>query len=117
MAPFTPHISEAIYHKMVLPVDSLAQESIHLNSWPDINRSLIDVELMAEMDLAILVSRLGRAARSKSGIKLRQPLLKAVVVSPQLQNSLIPESLSPSISFPLFALPYALCTMPTNLLA
>jgi isoleucyl-tRNA synthetase len=82
MAPFTPHISEAIYHKMVLPVDSLAQESIHLNSWPDINRSLIDVELMAEMDLAILVSSLGRAARSKSGIKLRQPLLKAVVVSP-----------------------------------
>ena len=41
----------------------------------------MDGELMSQMDLAMRVSSLGRAARSVSGIKLRQPLAKATVVA------------------------------------
>ena len=82
MAPITPHITEAIYQRMVRPVEPGALESLHLDRWPEVDGSLIDEELMAEMDLAMEASSLGRAARSRSGIKLRQPLSEAVFVVP-----------------------------------
>ena len=82
MAPIIPHLTEALYQRMVRPVEPDALESLHLDQWPEVDRSLVDEGLMAEMDLAMEASSLGRAARSRSGIKLRQPLLEAVVVVP-----------------------------------
>ena len=82
MAPVTPHVTEALYQRMVRPVEQDALESIHLDRWPEADLSLVDEELMAEMDLAMEASSLGRAARSRSGIKLRQPLQEAVIVVP-----------------------------------
>ncbi|MFB0558430.1 MAG: class I tRNA ligase family protein, partial [Candidatus Bathyarchaeia archaeon] len=80
MAPITPFITEAIYQRLVRSVEPYAPESVHLNRWPEVEISLLDEDLMEKMDLAIKVSSLGRAARSMSGIKLRQPLMEAVVV-------------------------------------
>jgi len=57
-------------------------ESVHHCGWPDVDESVVDVELLAEMDLAMTLSSMGRAARSQSGVKLRQPLREAVVVVP-----------------------------------
>ena len=80
LAPFTPFIVEAMYQNLVRSVDDSAPESVHLQDWPVSDESLVDEELMADMELAIKVSSLGRSARSTSGIKLRQPLAKAAVV-------------------------------------
>ncbi len=80
MAPITPFLAEALYQRLVRGAEPDAPESVHLHPWPEADPSLIDEDLMERMDLAVRVSSLGRAARSKSGIKLRQPLQEAVVV-------------------------------------
>ncbi|HDI53084.1 MAG TPA: isoleucine--tRNA ligase, partial [Candidatus Bathyarchaeota archaeon] len=81
LAPFTPFITEALYQRLVRRAEPDAPESIHLNDWPEPREELIDEGLMADMEMAMRVSSLGRAARSSCGIKLRQPLQEAVVVA------------------------------------
>ncbi|MFP3951399.1 MAG: isoleucine--tRNA ligase [Candidatus Bathyarchaeia archaeon] len=82
MAPIIPHLTEAIYQRMVRPAEEEPPESVHHNRYPQVDESMIDLELMEEMELAMGVSSLGRAARNRSGVKLRQPLREAVVVAP-----------------------------------
>ena len=81
LAPFLPFLSEEIYRNLVYSVKPEAHQSVHLNGWPAPDKGLVDLKLLADMDLAIKVSSLGRAARNKAGIKLRQPLAKAVIAS------------------------------------
>lgn len=81
LAPFTPFVTEEMYQNLVLSVDPEAPQSIHHNDWPAEDHALIDEELVSDMALVIKVSSLGRAVRSASGVKLRQPLLEAKVVA------------------------------------
>ncbi len=62
--------------------DKTAPESVHLTQWPQSEPSLIDERLMNDMRLAMRVASLGRAARSKAGVKIRQPLARAIVRVP-----------------------------------
>jgi isoleucyl-tRNA synthetase len=87
IAPIIPHISEALYQRMVRPVEKNLPESVHHCQWPDIDENKIDERLMSEMDLAMNISSLGRAARNKSNIKLRQPLKEAIVVISEKNES------------------------------
>jgi len=81
LAPFLPFFAEQIYQNLVCVVKPDAPESVHHNDWPVADTSLIDEELMADMDLAVKICSLGRSARNKSGIKLRQPLRVAKVMA------------------------------------
>ncbi|MFB0568888.1 MAG: isoleucine--tRNA ligase [Nitrososphaeria archaeon] len=81
LAPFIPFLSEEIYQNVVRSVDPDARESVHLTDWPEHDHRLIDEQLMSQMDLAMRISGMGRSARNKSGIKLRQPLARAVFVA------------------------------------
>jgi isoleucyl-tRNA synthetase len=81
MAPLTPHVAEAMYQRLIRSAEPGAPASVHHNDWPTADESAIDEVLMAEMDLAMNASRLGRAARAKSQIKLRQPLREAIAVT------------------------------------
>jgi len=81
LAPFIPFVTEEIYQNIVRSVDPKAPESVHHERWPKPNDELIDEELMADMDLAIKICSLGRSARGRSGIKIRQPLSKMIVVA------------------------------------
>ncbi|MFQ6095227.1 MAG: isoleucine--tRNA ligase [Candidatus Bathyarchaeia archaeon] len=81
LAPFIPFTTEEIYQNVVRTVEPNVHESVHHNDWPPADESLIDEELMADMDLAIKVCSLGRSARSKAGIKLRQPLSEVKIVA------------------------------------
>ncbi len=83
LAPITPHLSEGLYQRMVKPVEPSLPESVHHCRWPQEDAGFLDDDLMAEMDLAMNLSSLGRSARSQSNIKLRQPLKEAVVVIPE----------------------------------
>jgi isoleucyl-tRNA synthetase len=80
MAPIIPHISEALYQRMIKTTNKGSSESVHHCRWPDVDKNILDENLMAEMDLAMTLSSMGRAARSQSNIKLRQPLQEAVVI-------------------------------------
>jgi isoleucyl-tRNA synthetase len=77
LAPFTPFIAEAMYQNLVRSVESEPPESVHLAEWPGFDESLIDDRLMDETRTVMKVVSLGRAARSKAGIKVRQPLAAA----------------------------------------
>jgi isoleucyl-tRNA synthetase len=81
LAPFIPFLTEEIYQNIVRSVDPNAPESVHHNDWPVADERMIDRDLMTDMDLTIKVCSLGRSARSKSGIKLRQPLAEAKIVA------------------------------------
>jgi isoleucyl-tRNA synthetase len=74
---------------MVVPVEPGAPESVHHCGWVEADSSLLDEGLMEEMDLAISLSSMGRAARSQANIKLRQPLSEAVVVVPETRLVLL----------------------------
>ena len=79
MAPLAPFVAEEMYQNLVCSVDSTAPDSIHLTDFPKADESLIDQPLMAATQLAMKVASMGRAARSKAGLKVRQPLANVLV--------------------------------------
>jgi isoleucyl-tRNA synthetase len=83
LAPFCPFITEEIYQNIVRNVDPRLPESIHHNPWPIADPAVIETNLLADMKLVIKVSSLGRAARNRSGVKLRQPLSEAQIITEQ----------------------------------
>ena len=85
MAPFTPFLAEEIYQNLVSSVSPRASESVHLNDFPVADESKIDEQLANDIRLAIKVSSLGRAARSKAGIKVQQPLEFNYVIQSEKQ--------------------------------
>jgi isoleucyl-tRNA synthetase len=86
LAPLIPFVTEEMYQNLVRTVDKGAPESVHHTDWPVADEALVDEGLMADMDLAIRVSSLGRSARSTSGVKLRQPLAQALVVATKVER-------------------------------
>ena len=79
MAPLAPFVSEEIYQNLVCSVDPDAPDSVHLAAFPVADASLVDEGLMEATRLAMRISSMGRAARSKSGLKVRQPLASAAI--------------------------------------
>ncbi|MFH1486514.1 MAG: isoleucine--tRNA ligase [Chloroflexota bacterium] len=79
LAPLAPFVAEEIYQNLVRSVDSDAPESVHLAFFPTVDAAKIDVDLTADTRLIMKVCSLGRAARSKAGVKVRQPLARLVV--------------------------------------
>ena len=74
LAPFVPFFAEELYQNLVRSVDPGAPESVHLADWPASDPARIDAELSQAISLAMQLASLGRAARSKAGVKVRQPL-------------------------------------------
>jgi len=79
LAPLTPFVAEELYQNLVKSLYPKAEESVHLCDFPVADLAKVDDRLAADTQLAIKVSSLGRAARSKAGIKVRQPLAKVVI--------------------------------------
>jgi len=81
LAPMVPFISEHVWQELVRPVDSKAATSVHLTDFPVANPSDIDEKLSAQVALTRRIVELGRAARAESGIKIRQPLERALIAA------------------------------------
>ncbi|HAA94264.1 MAG TPA: isoleucine--tRNA ligase, partial [Dehalococcoidia bacterium] len=79
MAPLAPFVAEEIYQNLVCSVDPSAPDSVHLADYPVADPSLIDEPLMEATRLAMRVASMGRGARSKAGLKVRQPLANVFV--------------------------------------
>jgi isoleucyl-tRNA synthetase len=79
LAPFVPFIAEELYQNLFRSVNPEARESVHLTDFPIADEIKINDKLNGDVELAMKISSLGRAARAKAGIKVRQPLDKAVV--------------------------------------
>lgn len=74
IAPYVPFISETIYQNLVSNFFKDAPLSVHMNSFPECDNSLVDKKLEEGMEDVLKVVVLGRSARSKANIKNRQPL-------------------------------------------
>ena len=79
LAPFTPFVAEELYQNLVRPFDEGAPESVHLTDYPKADLSLVDEKLAASTHLVMTVSSMGRSARAKANIKVRQPLARVLV--------------------------------------
>ena len=96
LAPLCPFVTDRLWRELSGAGPSA---SVHLERWPtSIGESglaagdeapgdadwwaLIDPELEREMDQARRLASLGRAARSEAGVKVRQPLARALVFLP-----------------------------------
>ena len=79
MAPLAPFVSEQMYRNLELRFNPDGPDSVHLADYPVADTSLIDDAIMDATRLAIRVSSMGRSARSKAGLKVRQPLASVVV--------------------------------------
>jgi isoleucyl-tRNA synthetase len=100
LAPFMPFLTEELYQNLVRSVDEQAPVSVHLCDWPQVNEVLIDEQLTRETHLVMRVVGLGRSAREKAQIKVRQPLNALYVRLPnvaeeealmRLQNQVLEE--------------------------
>jgi isoleucyl-tRNA synthetase len=92
LAPFMPFLTEAMYQNLVRSVEASpdtlqklgcigakAPESVHHCTWPQADLARIDEELIADTRLVREVVSLGRAARQKAKMKVRQPLPQVLV--------------------------------------
>ena len=82
IAPVMPFITEQMYQNLAGSTGQ-ARASIHLDDFPVADESLIDESLSSATRMIMQLSSMGRAARQKAGIKVRQPLqtMKVLVSS------------------------------------
>jgi isoleucyl-tRNA synthetase len=82
LGPFTPFISEEIYRNLEAERREDVPESVHLCVFPVCNKDLVNPDLERNMAIARNLVTLGRAARNKVNIKIRQPLSEMVAYLP-----------------------------------
>ncbi len=82
LAPFVPHLADAIWENLVGTVDPAASDSVHLVDFPSMRAERRDEALEAAVALSREVVGLGRAARSAAGLRTRQPLATISVKLP-----------------------------------
>jgi isoleucyl-tRNA synthetase len=81
LAPLVPFITEQVWQELVRPTDATSVASVHLADWPVAHTSAIDTELGSQVALTRRIVELGRATRAESGIKIRQPLGRALIAA------------------------------------
>ncbi|MEO1037097.1 MAG: isoleucine--tRNA ligase [Pseudomonadota bacterium] len=87
MAPMVPFIAEHVYQNLARRRDADAPLSVHMTNWPTVDASYRDDELLRAIDVVQKVVSLGRAARSQSGVKTRQPLAEVRVRLPNADDA------------------------------
>ena len=70
ISPFTPFISEMMYTNL------MDEESVHLSSWPKVDKKNINILLEKEMQLVRKVVEAGHAVRKVKNVKVRIPLAR-----------------------------------------
>ncbi len=79
MAPLCPFVADRMWRDLTGAAEN---DSVHLADWPTPDTGAFDPGLEEGMALARRLSSLGRAARAEAGIKVRQPLSRALVYLP-----------------------------------
>ena len=79
LAPLCPFLSDHLFEGLT---DAAPAASVHLVDWPVADVEALDEALEARMATARELVSLGRAARSEAGVKVRQPLRRALVFLP-----------------------------------
>ena len=94
-APFIPFITDSIY--LNLRTDGMP-ESVHLCDYPEYKERERDEKLEKEMSLTMKTIAMGRALRSSSNIKIRQPLSEFLIADRSEEDRKILEDYSAIIA-------------------
>ncbi len=87
MAPILPFMSDYMYLRLVVAVDTSAVDSVHLTPWPDADFAPSrDRALEEAMSVVMRAVDLGRTLRSQAAINLRQPIRRVWVALPPDAN-------------------------------
>jgi isoleucyl-tRNA synthetase len=98
LAPVVPFLSDEIWRNLTGPQraggNGAVPESVHLTAYPEAREELVDEKLNRRVDSVLRIVSLGRAAREKVQIKVRQPLATLWIVplvgkQPELGESLL----------------------------
>ncbi len=89
LAPLTPFVTEAMWRNLAAGRDGEV-ESVHLADYPVADPNVRDPELELAMQAARGVVSLGRTIRTDAGVRVRQPLSRAVVHYPGDHEALRP---------------------------
>ncbi|MEA3296961.1 MAG: isoleucine--tRNA ligase [candidate division Zixibacteria bacterium] len=81
-APVSPFMAELLFRELVGQTKD-APFSVHMTEYPVADENLIDPELEVAMAFVAKIVSLGRAARSRKNLKVRQPLSSLMVSLPQ----------------------------------
>ena len=76
LAPFMPFLAEDMWRNLA---GSAEGDSVHLADWPVADEALIDRDLQESVRLVQRLASLGRSARAKANVKVRQPLARVHV--------------------------------------
>jgi len=79
LAPILPFVTETMYQNLVRSLDQDVLESVHHTHWPEADLEKVDEDLLAQMALTREIVTQGHSARNSQGIKLRQPLARAII--------------------------------------
>jgi isoleucyl-tRNA synthetase len=74
-----PFITEQVWQELIRVANPTAAPSVHLTDFPVANTTLINRDLNKQVAMTRRVVELGRAARAESGVKIRQPLQRALI--------------------------------------
>ena len=80
LAPFTPFISDSLYRDL-----GGKEESVHLESYPVVEKDLIDGKLEEKMEKTRKIVARALAERAAASIKVRQPLSKLKIKNEKLK--------------------------------
>ncbi len=86
MAPFTPFIAEEMYQELTFNDDEL--ESVHLDTWPEVQTGLLNEVVLKDMELARKIVEMGLSLRSDAKVKVRQPLAQFSVHTTSLSDEI-----------------------------
>jgi len=79
LSPVIPFISDKIYENLVANNDNDQPSSIHLTDFPQVDLNYLNDELVKEIDCVKEIVSLGRSARNKVNLKIRQPLSEVII--------------------------------------
>ena len=79
LAPMVPFIAEHTWQELVRIANPAVETSVHLADFPIADATAINVVLNEQVAMTRRVVELGRSARAESGIKIRQPLERALI--------------------------------------
>ncbi len=82
IAPIMPFWTEHMYQNLVAGIDPGAAPSVHLCSFPESEAGRINTKLEQEISITRTIVSLGRAARNKANMKIRQPLASMTINVP-----------------------------------
>ncbi len=92
LAPITPFLAESIYKNLT------DDESVHLTSWPQVQKDLINQELEQEMRDGMEVASIILMRRKTNNLKVRTPLKKLMYQGPRELSEAVRKVVSDEIN-------------------